>query len=200
MAAIAINKPYNFNIIPITETEAKQYEGVYTNDAGDERIIRWVNNKLTSQRGSGSLLTIFPFEKNKFFFENSLTSLEFKRNSSGTVEAVLYKSRQEEMNWTKTNKPLPAPSTFMKVDAAVLANYVGNYELAPNFILTITQEGDQLFAQATGQQKLELQATSNTRFKTKGIDAEIEFKKNAEGKTESLTLFQGGQEIPAKKQ
>ncbi len=200
MAGMAIGKPYKLNTIAINETDGKQYEGVYTNEDGDERIIRWVDGKLTSQRGTGTQLVIIPFEKDKFRFDNSLTTLEFKRNGSGKVEKVMYKSRQEEMLWTKTNKELPANATAIKVDASILAGYVGNYELAPNFILTITQEGDQLFAQATGQQKLELQATSTTRFKTKGIDADIEFKKNAEGKTESLVLYQGGQEIPAKKQ
>lgn len=200
LAALAIGKPYIVKVIPITETEGKQYEGVYTNEAGDERVIRWAEGNLTSQRGTASPFVLKPFEKDKFNFENSLNSLVFKRNGSGTVESVLFRSRQEEMNWTKTNKPLPAASAIIKVEPAILDGYSGNYELAPNFILTITHEGDQLFAQATGQQKLELQAITNTRFKTKGIDADIEFKQNAAGKTESLILYQGGREMPAKRQ
>jgi CubicO group peptidase (beta-lactamase class C family) len=199
LAAVAVGKPYRFNILPLAEAAAKQYEGVYANAAGEERIIRWVNGKLTSQRGTGSPLVIQPFEKDKFFFDNSLTTLEFKRNNSGTVASVLFKSRQEEVSWTKTTKPLPASAAFIKVDAAVLAGYVGEYELAPDFILTITHEGDQLFAQATGQQKFGLQAISETRFKTTGIDADIEFKQNAAGKTDLLILYQGGREMPAKR-
>ncbi len=200
LAAVAIGKPYKFTPIAVAEATAKQYEGVYTNAAGEERIIRLVNGKLTSQRGSGTQLALLPVEKDLFMFENSLSSLLFQRTASGAISGILYKSRQEEMNWTKTSKPLPAATTFVKVDGAILDGYVGNYELAPGFILTITHEGDQLFAQATGQQKLELQAISNTRFRTKGVAADIEFKQNAAGKTESLILYQGGREMPAKKQ
>ena len=201
LAAVAIGQPYKFTSIPLAEAEAKTYEGVYTNTEGQERIIRWVNGKLTSQRGNGEQLALLPVAKDLFMFENSLSSLSFQR-ASGTVNGVVFKSRQEEMNWTKTNKPLPAAvtTTFIKVDGAILDGYVGNYELVPGFILTITHEGDQLFAQATGQQKLELQAISTTRFKTKGVAADIEFKQNAAGKTESLILYQGGREMPAKKQ
>lgn len=202
LAAVAIGQPYRFTTIPLTEATARQYEGVYTNAEGQERIIRWVSGKLTSQRGTGAQLLLQPVDKDLFMFDNSLSSLLFQRSATGSISGILYKSRQEEMNWTKTNKPLPAyePTTFMKVEAAILDGYVGNYELAPGFVLTVTHEGEQLFAQATGQQKLELQAISTTKFKTKGVAADIEFKQDASGKIVSLILYQGGREMPAKKQ
>ena len=39
----------------------------------------------------------------------------------------------------------------MKVDPAVLARYVGTYQLSPDFNIVITLDGDQLMGQATGQ-------------------------------------------------
>ncbi len=200
MAAAAIGKPYNLNPLPLSETDAKAYEAVYVSEEGEERIIRYVNGKLTSKRGSGTQFVIEKYKTDNFFFENSLSLIEFIRDKSGAVESLLFRSNTDESTWKKTNKPLPAPLTFITVDASVLAGYVGNYTLAPGFILTVTHEGSQLFAQATGQQKLELQAISKTMFQTKGVDAKIEFKQNAEGKTESLVLYQGGREMPAKKE
>lgn len=200
LAAIALGKPYNFKAIALTETEAKQYEGVYAAENAEERVIRWDKDHLTSQRGGGNKFTIQLYEKDKFFFEGSFSFIDFKRNSSGTVDALLFKNNTEEVIWKKTNKPLPAALTFIKVDAAVLADYVGAYQLAPNFILTVTLEDGKLFGQATGQTKLEMQPLSAVRFKAKDVEAEVEFKKNAEGKTESLILYQGGQVLPAKKQ
>ncbi|MBP6686473.1 MAG: DUF3471 domain-containing protein, partial [Lacibacter sp.] len=148
----------------------------------------------------GTQFVIEKFEKDKFFFENSVSQIEFVRNKSGAIESLLFKSNTDESTWKKTDKPLPAPAAFITLDASVLAGYVGNYTLAPGFILTVTHEGNQLFAQATGQNKLELQAISKTMFQTKGIDAKVEFKQNTEGKTESLVLYQGGREMPAKKE
>lgn len=200
IAALAIGKPLNLTAIPLSETEAKAYEAIYTNEDGEERIIRYVNGKLTSKRGGGTQFVIEKFEKDKFFFENSVSQIEFVRNKSGAVESLLFKSNTDESIWKKSDKPLPAPAAFITLDASVLAGYVGNYTLAPGFILTVTHEGNQLFAQATGQNKFELQAISKTMFQTKGVDAKIEFKQNTEGKTVSLVLYQGGREMPAKKE
>ena len=82
---------------------------------------------------------------------------------------------------------------------AVLQSYVGNYELKPGFILTVTKEGSQLKAQATGQPAFEIFPKSNTEFYVKVVTAQITFNQNNAGSVESLTLFQGGQEIIGKK-
>lgn len=84
------------------------------------------------------------------------------------------------------------------VEDAVLATYVGVYELAPNFTITITQTGTQLFGQATGQNKFELFAKSNTEFFLKVVTAQIVFSAK-DGKVDSLTLYQGGKEMLGKR-
>ena len=203
IAAAVIGKPYNFKAVTLTGADAKQYEGIFENETGEQRIIKWVDGKLTSKRGDAAPMAITASRKDQFFFENSLTTVTFLRNAAGNIEALVLKGRADESTWKKSAKPVDAATaapSIIKVDAALLADYAGNYALAPEFILTITVEGNQLFAQATGQGKLEVNALSNTRFKTKGVDAVIEFFQDANGKTESLKLFQAGREMPAKKQ
>ena len=85
------------------------------------------------------------------------------------------------------------------VPDAVLETYVGNYELKPGFVLTVTKEGSQLKAQATGQPDFEIFPKTETEFYVKVVAAQITFNKNSAGVVESLTLFQGGQEIVGKK-
>lgn len=199
MAAITIGKPYNFKALPLKEADAKQYEGVYTYE-NVERIIQWKDGKLTSQRGGRNVFELKMYETNKFFFEGSFSLIEFIKGSSGSFDKLIYKSNTETSQWEKTNKPLPQAPVIIKVDPALLADYAGAYQLAPNFILTVTQEGDKLFGQATGQEKIEMEAISPVRFKTKGVEAQIEFKKDAAGKTVALVLYQGGREMEAKKQ
>jgi CubicO group peptidase (beta-lactamase class C family) len=199
MAAIAIGKPYNFTALPLKETDAKQYEGVYAYEK-EERIIQWKDGKLTSQRNGGNVFELKMYEKDKFFFEGSFSFIEFVRNSAGGFDKLIYKNNEETSEWKKTNKPLPQPLAFIKVDPTILADYTGAYQLAPNFILTITQEGDQLFGQATGQGKIGMDALSPVRFKAKGVEAQIEFKKDASGKTVALVLYQNGREMEGKKQ
>ncbi|MBI3653716.1 MAG: serine hydrolase [Acidobacteria bacterium] len=87
----------------------------------------------------------------------------------------------------------------IKVDAKIFDAYVGEYELAPNFIITVKREGDKLMAQATGQPQFEIFAESETKFFLKVVEAQIVFSKNDKGIVEQLTLFQGGREIAGKK-
>ena len=85
-----------------------------------------------------------------------------------------------------------------RVEESVLETYVGVYELAPNFTITVTRQGAQLFGQATGQGPFEMFAKSNTEFFLKVVEAQVAFSVQ-DGKVESMTLFQGGQTIPGKK-
>lgn len=84
------------------------------------------------------------------------------------------------------------------VSESILETYVGVYELAPGFMMTISREGTQLFEQATGQSKFEIFPKSATEFYLKVVQAQINFNV-VDGKVESLTLNQNGQKIPGKK-
>ncbi|WP_373549752.1 serine hydrolase [Haliscomenobacter sp.] len=84
------------------------------------------------------------------------------------------------------------------VEESVLESYVGVYELAPNFTITMTRKGSQLFGQATGQGQFELFAKSATEFFLKVVEAQVTFT-SKDGKVDSMTLFQGGQVMPGKR-
>ncbi len=107
-----------------------------------------------------------------------------------------------ELNPNNTNavamlkKLETAPVT---VDAKVFEAYVGEYELAPNFILRVFREGDKLMTQATGQEKFEIVAESETTFSPRAFPAKLTFVKDAEGKVTGVRLNQGGKEINGKK-
>ncbi len=81
----------------------------------------------------------------------------------------------------------------------ILQSYTGKYELAPTFILTVTKEGSQLKAQATGQPVFDVFPKSDTEFYLKVVEAQLTFNKNEAGDVESVTLFQGGRETTGKK-
>src|SRR2546426_5656076 len=52
----------------------------------------------------------------------------------------------------------------IQLDPRVYDAYVGQYELAPNFVITITREANGLSLQATDQPKFEIFAESETKF------------------------------------
>lgn len=105
------------------------------------------------------------------------------------------------------NAPLLKESAFLgakehkeaAVDPKLFDRYTGRYQLAPDFVLTITHEGEHLFAQATGQPKFELFAEGEKEFFLKAVDAQITFKVEAGGVASQLVLHQGGRDMPAKR-
>ena len=113
--------------------------------------------------------------------------------------AIANYKKSLELNPQNTNgadrlKRLEAPAQ-PKPDAATLDKYVGTYELAPGFDLAITREGDTLYGQATGQPKFEMAADSPTEFHLLAVRASVTFAPDGS----SLTLHQGGRDMPAKR-
>lgn len=87
----------------------------------------------------------------------------------------------------------------VEVSTEMLESYCGQYELQPGFVITVTRNEKQLFAQATGQPQFELFASDYNRFYLKVVEAQVTFNANDKGKIDSLTLHQNGQDIPAKR-
>jgi D-alanyl-D-alanine-carboxypeptidase/D-alanyl-D-alanine-endopeptidase len=95
--------------------------------------------------------------------------------------------------------PLAQVPKETAVDTKLFDQFVGRYELAPNFILTVTREGDRLFLQASGQPRYELFAKSDREYFLRVVDAQVTFDAEVAGRAPSLTLHQNGQHVPAKR-
>jgi len=66
-------------------------------------------------------------------------------------------------------------------------------------VLEVTREGDRLFSQATGQEKVETFAESEKDFFLKVVDAQLTFQLEGPGPAKGLVLHQGGRDMPAKR-
>jgi CubicO group peptidase (beta-lactamase class C family) len=93
----------------------------------------------------------------------------------------------------------PKEHKQVAVDPKIFDGFVGQYQLAPTFILTVTREGEQLFVQATGQPKLEIFPESEHDYFLKVVDAQITFETDSQGKGTGLVLHQNGMNQPAKR-
>lgn len=95
-------------------------------------------------------------------------------------------------------KPTP-PKKEITLSEDVLEKYVGEYQIAPKFLIEITRQGTQLFAQATGQIKFELFPEKEDEFFAKITQLSITFNKDESGKVTGLIIHQGGRDTPASK-
>jgi CubicO group peptidase (beta-lactamase class C family) len=93
---------------------------------------------------------------------------------------------------------LKSGSQAVDVPESTLEDYVGVYALAPEFSITITREGKQMYLQASQQPRLELYPESDSLFYLTVVEAKVSFQKK-EGKVVGLVLYQGGRELPGEK-
>ncbi|MBL7739771.1 MAG: serine hydrolase [Chitinophagaceae bacterium] len=82
----------------------------------------------------------------------------------------------------------------IQLSAEVLKQYEGEYQLTPDFSITISAKEGRTYAQATGQPRFEIFAESEDLFFLKVVEAKIRFKRNEKKEVTSLILFQNGQE------
>ncbi len=192
LAALAIGKPYPDmdDVISLKDSDMEKFAGVY--DFGDDVLREFTleDGQLYSQRANSQKFKVFPISKTKFFYENSLSQVEFSEDGS---EATFI-TKDSETKGKRTDKKLPV-NTEVDIDENILENYVGTYNLAPGFDIVMTLEDGKLMTQATGQDKFQLFAKSETRFFLKVVPAEVEFVADDNGKYNKMILYQNGQEV-----
>ena len=93
----------------------------------------------------------------------------------------------------------PVEHKQVPVDTKVFDGYLGRYQMAPNFIVSITRDGDHLFAQATGQGKFEIFPESEKEYFAKIGEIGISFKTDVQGRATELVIHQAGANTPAKR-
>lgn len=201
LAAIAIGKPFPSmkDVVKLPEDQLKQWVGAYEFEDGAIRHILLKDGKLNSMKESetNTAFEIFPLSENRFMFENDGLEYKFSKSADGKRQAIFITN--EENLGKEIDKPLPEARKEITLSNDVLKQYIGKYELAPNFNVIITVDESQIFAQATGQGQFEIYAEDETNFFAKVAGIKIKFNKNDSGQVESFTIYQVGQENVAKK-
>ena len=116
-------------------------------------------------------------------------------NSANSIDDIGFHILDDRLPLAKP----PKQRKEIALEPAELEVYVGEYQLAPNFMIAIAKEADALFAQATGQGRVRLYPEAAGEFFIKEADAQISFVKDATGRVTHLVLHQGGVDQKASK-
>ena len=94
-------------------------------------------------------------------------------------------------DWVRKERKL------VPIDPKLTDRLVGNYRLSPTMIVHISNEGGQLFSQATGQAKFELFPQSDREFFTTAFDSVFAFETDGSTDARGLVIHQDGKDYPA---
>jgi hypothetical protein len=98
------------------------------------------------------------------------------------------------------NANVSAQDSQEKTEAPSLDVYVGKYEVAPNFILTITNEKNKLMGQPTGDAKIEFKAeTEADKFSSSQENVQLKFVRDETGAVSGVVVTLDGKPYPSKK-
>ena len=172
------------------------HQVAYSNDANGFKIgLAWHfandNSIIWHNGGTGG------YRAFTGFLDNTNRGVVVLTNSVSSVDQIGLKLLDAPIQLE-----LPKKTEFpdvVGVSIEVLDTYIGAYQLAPEFILTIRRKESQLFAQATGQSEFEIFPSAENEFFLRVVEASVTFNKNEEGEVDSLILHQGGQDMPAPK-
>lgn len=175
---------------PAVLNNGKTFGGALGQFVGDYKGLKEIQHG-GADAGYRSYLTRFPSENFAVIvFSNSA---QFNSGSMAHKVVDIYLKDKLKVEPKKEEAEKPAPTEAVAVDQNTLETYVGDFELQPGFVITITEKNGELTAQATGQAALQLNALSKTEFKVKGVEAKVEFIPNEGKKIKAIKLHQGGQ-------
>jgi CubicO group peptidase (beta-lactamase class C family) len=80
----------------------------------------------------------------------------------------------------------------VKLDPKIIEKYLGQYEIEPGRVITISREGDKFFFQSTGDPKAELFAQSEKAFFLKLRDVDLTFVMDDKGEAAGLEMVVRG--------
>ena len=200
LTGLATGRPYAVDQDPIdlSEEELAEFHGTYRIDEETVRTIRYEDGALISQRAGGTEFRLVPVEGDRLAFERSVSWFGVERGEDGSVRAVaLHQGWGGEPERAEKISEEVVSREPVEVPVDQLERLVGRYELMPNFILDVRVADGGLEIQATGQPAVEMLAESPVKFYNTDIGAEIVFELPETGPASSLTLYQGGQQMPA---
>jgi serine-type D-Ala-D-Ala carboxypeptidase/endopeptidase len=152
----------------------------------------------------GGTFEIWPESETEFFvsFKGMDIQLTFRTViQSNATALVVNQEGQKDLAKRVEEKIEPAKQRKeARVDPKVFDRYIGRYGLSPSFILTITRDGDYLFAQATGQGTFEIFPENETEFFAKITDLQITFQSaGRQDRAMGLVVHQLGRNTAAKR-
>jgi D-alanyl-D-alanine-carboxypeptidase/D-alanyl-D-alanine-endopeptidase len=177
------------------------YVGRYQLAPGSVLTITRDGNDLMAQVQGQGKLRIFPEGPSDYFYKAVDAQITFETDASEHAAAlVLHQGGQNMRAKRIEGDVLPAAEhKEVAIGPKFYDVYVGQYQLTPLLIFTITREGNQLFAQLTGQPSLQIFPEGPREYFYKAVEAQISFETDAQGHAVALVLHQNGRDMRAKR-
>ena len=146
--------------------EVEPTPGVYDAYVGEYKVVpKFVlivtteDEQLFVQATGQPKATVYPESDTELFYKVVDAQITFEKDKAGRVTHLVLHQGGQNVRATRRGLEIQ-DEREVKIAPEVLERYVGNYELAPGFVIAITMKDDQLLAQATGQPAIPIYSES----------------------------------------
>ncbi|MBC3808146.1 serine hydrolase [Undibacterium seohonense] len=199
----AARQPTEIKIDPKTYTS---FVGNYQLDVGPIIKITQEGDALFAQQDNMPKEQIFAEDARKFFSKLQDAQISFDADINGKSPSLLvhvvqgtFPGKRVEELLASAEKASIKKESSAPITSKAFDQYVGKYQLAPSFIISLYRQDDRYFAQATNQPPFEMAAQDKTHFDLPAVNAKITINLDSSDKAISLTLHQGGANQVAKR-
>jgi hypothetical protein len=154
--------------------------------------------RLLAQATGQAPFELFAYAQKDFFAEVGDIEVSFHTGDDGKATEMEFRQSGQKTVVHRDGAPVKEHKE-VAVDAAHFDILAGRYQAAPGVELTISREGEMLFAQLTGQPKFQIFAEGPNDYFLKIVDAQLTFQLDEKGHPAGLVLHQNGRDLPAKR-
>jgi len=193
--------PPEHRAIALTPEVLERYVGKYQFVPGVFVTVTRQGGQLSAQLTGQPAFEIHPEGETDFFLKVTEAQVFFRKDDQGRVKGLVLRQLGRDQFAGRIEGEGSVEEWFgrreVRIDPALLDRYVGRYRVAEGAIFTVTREGDRLWTQLTGQQKIEVYPASERVFFLKVTDAQITFETEGPGPAPAVVLRQNGRDIRA---
>jgi CubicO group peptidase (beta-lactamase class C family) len=163
-------------------------------------VFRRADQLFVQGTGQGAI-PLFASAPGAFFARIAPITIDFASGADGKVDALTLHQGGHDQHAPRTDTVRAADGTpSVRLDPALLHDYVGRYVLGAGVEFAVTVVHDQLYVQLTGQAAYPVYAKAKDYFFYTTVDAQLGFQRDPAGKVVALVLHQNGTDQRAPRQ
>jgi hypothetical protein len=189
MAAIVLEQPYQWEVVELSISELEDFQGLYNSTNNGTKKISVEDNRLLYFDPGGSKSLLRPLGKDRLHLENSLTTLEFQRDSRGEVVSFDLTGVELPIIWSRRLQDVQSIKSI-KLTNKILNRYRGKYQFSSDFIFEVVREEEKMYGQV-GKDRQEILPYETNKFFAKDLDATLLFEMGENNDVIGLTIIQG---------
>lgn len=200
IAALVIGRPLPAPAaIALAPGSLDAFVGTYRVDPHTSYTVTRGDNRLYVQLTGLDRMEMAPVAPLEFRSSSVTWRFAFDKDASGHITRLRVRDWSLDDVAERVVEAPPERRAAVPIDPTLVDACVGQYELITGIIIAVRREGDHLAAQAAGQRRVEVFASSATEFFAGPAGPRYTFLKDEAGIVTGLVLHQGGWDLPARR-